>query len=114
MPPFRSSLAFRSTSKVPNFFMAFCRRTSSLPAPTDFPSVQRVCEYQISVVRSTRWRVTNNSLSSHLRSIEARGGRVHIGPVPLLLAAAVVTIRIYNYAAVPPDELAPAREHADH
>jgi hypothetical protein len=34
--------------------------------------------------------------------------------VPLLLAAALVTIRIYNYAAVPPAELASARANAEH
>jgi hypothetical protein len=33
--------------------------------------------------------------------------------VPILLAAALVTIRIYNYAGVPPAELAAARAHAD-
>jgi hypothetical protein len=33
--------------------------------------------------------------------------------VPQLLAAALVTIRIYNYAAVPADHLAAAREAAD-
>src|SRR5436189_6025336 len=32
--------------------------------------------------------------------------------VPLLLAAALVTIRIYNYAVVPPAELGAAREAA--
>ena len=31
----------------------------------------------------------------------------------MLLAAALVTIRIYNYAAVPPAELAAARADAD-
>lgn len=64
-------------------------------------------------MRSTQWSVTKNSPSGHLRSIEARGGRVHIGLVPLLLAAALVTIRIYNYAAVPPAELATARADAE-
>jgi hypothetical protein len=59
------------------------------------------------------WRVTNNSPSGHLRSIEALAGRAHIGPVHLLLAAALVTIRIYNYAAVSPAELAAARANAD-
>ena len=33
--------------------------------------------------------------------------------MPLLLATALVTIRIYNYAAVPPEELSAARETTD-
>jgi hypothetical protein len=60
-----------------------------------------------------RWRVTNNSLSGHLQSIEARSGGVQIGRVPSLLAAALITIRIYNYAGVPPAEMAAARANAD-
>ena len=58
------------------------------------------------------WRVTNKSLSGHLWSIEALARTAHIGPVPLL-AAALLTIRIYNYAGVPPAELAAARANAD-
>jgi hypothetical protein len=33
--------------------------------------------------------------------------------VPLVLATALITIRIYNYAAVPPEELSAAREATD-
>ena len=60
-----------------------------------------------------RWRVTNNSLSGHLQCIEAPAARAHIGAVQLLLAAAMITIRIYNYAAVPPEQLTAARATAD-
>jgi hypothetical protein len=73
----------------------------------------RVCEHALSHERSTRWRVTNNSLSGHLPCIEAPARQGHIRPVPQLVAAVIVTIRIYNYAAVPAEQLAAARAAAD-
>ena len=59
------------------------------------------------------WRVTNNSLSGHLQCIEALAAQAHIGTVQQLLAVAILTIRIYNYAAVPPEPLSAARATAD-
>jgi hypothetical protein len=75
--------------------------------------VRRVCDGAVNSRVSTGWRVTNNSLSGHLRSIEAPGAQAQIERVPLVLAVALVTIRVYNYAAVSPAELAAARAAAD-
>src|SRR5207245_4268301 len=86
---------------------------SSLPAPRATRPVRPVCDDTISGARSTRWRVTNISPSGHLPCIEARAPRAHSGSVPQLLAAAIVMIRIYNYAAAPPAEIDTARAVAD-
>jgi hypothetical protein len=72
-----------------------------------------VCERIVSPSRSSGCCVTNNSDSRHLRSIEVLGRPVQIGRVHPLLAAALVIVRIYNYAAVPPAELNAARADAD-
>ena len=72
-----------------------------------------ICEDALSSTRSIRWRVTNNSLSGHLRCIEVPAAQPHIRAVHQLLAAAIVTIRIYNYAAVPSERIDAARAAAD-
>ena len=51
------------------------------------------------------------SLSCHLPCIEALAATPHIGGMPFLLAA-LVTIRVYDYAAVPPAQMAAARAAA--
>jgi hypothetical protein len=58
-------------------------------------------------------RVINMCPAYHLWSIEAPAREPHIGEVHPLLAAALVTIRIYNYASVNPAELAGARDDAE-